>query len=154
MVQAVNQKTYTSATVLLQLDNKIIGVGQNATGTENFNVIPVPEGFGSIMPMEHAITEWSATVSMDKFYLRKNSLVEMGVAPSGSGILKMKPINISFIDSLDTSRTLTVFMDCTLQTREFTVTHNAVVGERATWLALNIDNAAPASYGYTGYEGQ
>ena len=139
------QKVHTSATVMLKANNKVIGVGQDATGTENYNVIPVAEGFGSIMPLEHVITEWSATVSMNKFYLRSNSLVEMGIAPSGEGILRLPPINIEFVDSLDNANSLTVFSDCTLQTREFTVTQNQIVGERATWVALNIQGVDPFS---------
>ena len=154
MSTASNQKVYSSATVLLQLHGKTIGVGQNAVGTENFNVIPVPMGFGSIMPLEHAITEWNASVSVEKFYLKNKSLVEMGIAPSGSGVMHMPPINIGFVDSLNTAKTLTVFSNCTIQTREFTVSQNAIVGERATWIALDIQNIQPSAFGFTGYEGQ
>lgn len=139
MVDNANKKVHTSATVLMLLDGKAIGVGQNATGTENFNVIPVPQGFGSIMPLEHVITEWSATVTMDKFYLRNKSLTQAGVAATGSGILNMRPINISFLNADDQSKKLTNFLNCTLQSREFTISQNAIVGERATWLALNVE---------------
>ncbi len=162
MATRSEQKIHTSATVILTMTDNTgnshnIGVGQNAVGTENFNVVPVMEGFGSIMPMEHVITEWSATVSVDKFFLRKSSLVKMGIAASGEGILNMKPINISFLDvdgTADGKGPLTVFTSCTLQTREFTVTQNAVVGERATWLALGVEGTSPIAPLPVSYEGQ
>jgi hypothetical protein len=155
MASATNQKVHTSATVLLQVGGKNIGVGQSATATEQFNVQPVSRGFGSIMPLEHVATEWSANIEMDKFYLRNHSLAQMGLAASGSGILAMEPIDIAFIDSLLTSQELTTFLGCTLITRSFTVTHNNIVGERATWWAMDVKNDTPMySHKVTDYMNQ
>jgi hypothetical protein len=145
---ANRQKVHTSATVLLKIQNKdgqykTIGVGQNATATENWNLIAVNTGFGSIMPLEHVVTEWNCTVTLEKFYLRSNSLAELGIASTGAGILTMPPIDIQFLDIESGKPGLTTFKSCTLQSREFTVTQNAVVGERATWLALDVLNTLP-----------
>ena len=61
-------------------------------------------------------------------------------------ILNLPPINIAFLDSLNTAKTLTTFIDCTLQSRDFSVSQNSIVGERATWLALNVAQELPDKY--------
>ena len=160
MAKRADQKVHTSATVLLQITvpekgTMILGVGQNATGAENYNLLPVPEGFGSIMPLEIVPTEWSANISIDKFFLRKSSLVELDIAPTGEGILNMPPIDIAFLDTNDEAGNMTIFTGCTLQSREFTVAANAIVGERANWLALNVQTPNPELTDKTWiYEGQ
>jgi hypothetical protein len=151
MATLQNQKSHSSGSVAIQLGGKTIGIGNSARSTETWEIQTVQKGIGSIEPLEHVPTNWSCTIEIDKFYMRKKSLVDLNIVPEFTDILKFPLIDIVFLDVGDSDTGFLTYSGCTLQTRSLNISHNAIMGESATWLCLqcNTDTATAATQGYT-----
>lgn len=141
MSSVATQQVHAGHTIRFKVDGQEIGRGQSITGNVSFGQQPVHQ-IGSIMPAEHVALQYAGSVSMDKFKIRKKSLVDLGLAALGIGILNMDVIDIEVTDRY-TNEVVDVYRGCSLN--EYTKNHaaNSISGENATWLFLSADQGKP-----------
>lgn len=143
MASVTNQTTHAGHTIRLKVDGKEIGRAQSVDARASFGQEGQYE-IGSIMPQEHVALRYEGSITLDKFSIRKKSLVDLGLARFGIGILNMDVIDIELTDRF-TNEIITVYRKCSLN--EYSRTHraNAISGENATFVYLSADGGTPES---------
>lgn len=133
-----NQTVHAGNTIKLTIGGKEIGRAQSIDGRRSFGQEAVYE-IGSIMPKEHVALRYEGSVTLDRFKVRTKSLVDLGLATYGVGILNMDVIDIEVTDRFS-GNTLVVFRGCSLQDFSENYRANAIAGENATFTYLSSDN--------------
>lgn len=132
---SVDEQTVQSGhTVLLKIDNQIIGKAQNVEGDRSFGTEGVYE-IGSIMPQEHITLKYEGSVSLERFFVRINDLKKLGIASLGEEVLKKGTITIEVIDKY-TNKTVRAYHGCTIVNYRETFRANSIAGENATFTYL------------------
>jgi hypothetical protein len=145
MAEQRNQITLSASKVILKLNNKILGFAESCEARVSYSLIPVPTGFGSIMPFEHVINEWSGTLTLSKTGIKHKTLQQLGLAPYANGALTLPPIKIELL-TVEGPEIFT-FEGCTLQDYSISTQRSSVIMESSTWVALSqlVPNAFKAS---------
>jgi hypothetical protein len=130
--------TFGSAhNILLKINGQKVGSCRSISlkqefGTEGAYVI------GSIMPAEHVPHKWSGPIDCDKFFIRKDLAAAVAnFEVSGEGVLYIEPLDIEVIDKAN-GKTVFVAQTCTVVNTDITISANAFIGERATFLPLGV----------------
>lgn len=141
MASVAQQRSVSGNIIRLKIDGKEVGRAQSIDARASFGQEGQYE-LGSIMPVEHVALRYEGSVTVDKFRIRKSSLVDLGLAKFGVGILKMGVINIEVTDRY-TNEIIEVYRGCSLN--EYSRSHraNAISGENATWMYLSADSGTP-----------
>jgi hypothetical protein len=133
-----DQPAHAGHTIRLKIDGIEVGRAQSISGRRSFGTENQYE-IGSILPQESVPLRFEGTVSLEKFRIRKKSLVEIGLAAYGAGILNLNVIDIEVTDRF-TGDIVIVYRGCTLQETSEDFRANAMSGENATWLYLSSDS--------------
>jgi hypothetical protein len=101
------------------------------------------------MPQEHVALRYEGSVTVDSFYVRNQSLKDLGLATLGVGILQMNVIDIVVSDKYAGKTPAIVpirgYRNCSLNDYSENFRTNAISGENATWLYLTADNGTVAN---------
>lgn len=134
MASAEKQTVHAGHTIKIKIDGQSVGRIQSGDGRRSFGQEGIYE-IGSIMPQEHVPLRYEGGFTVDKFYVRKKDLANLGLAALNEDILTMDIIDIEVIDNI-TGETVRVYEGCSLTEYSETFRVNAIAGENASWVYL------------------
>lgn len=141
MANITNQSVHAGHTIRLKIAGVEIGRARTVSGRVSFGQEAVRE-IGTNMPVEHVALTYDGSVTLDKFKIRKKSLVKLGLARLGIGILNMDVIDIEITDKY-TNEIVEVYRGCSLNEYSSNHTANSIAGENATFVFLSADEGVP-----------
>lgn len=133
------KQTLTGNICLLKIQGVEIGRAQNVTADTDFGLEDV-SGIGNILIQEHVNTRVIHTLTMDKFIIRTRTLLELGFVPVSEDVLNMDVIDIEILTK--DGILIKKYMHCSCASYGIRVAAHAIVGENATWRALDAQIAA------------
>lgn len=133
------QTVHTGATVLISIGSKIVGRAQGLDARRSFGTEGVYE-IGSIMPQEHVYNRYEGTVSIERFFLKKDNLKELGFAALGEEVLKLDILDISVLDK--SNKVIRTYRGCSIQDYSENFRANAIAGENASFTYLKASNVS------------
>lgn len=145
MARALDQTVHTGNTIVLKVNGREIGRAQGLDARRSFGTQPVYE-LGSIMPKEHVHTQYEGSFSLERYYVRNQSLKDLGLSELGEGILKKGVIDVEVIDK-HTGKTVRVYRGCSLQDTSETFRVGQISGENSNWVYLDCDDGNATSSG-------
>jgi hypothetical protein len=134
-----NQTVHSGATVLLMINNKVVGKAQGIDGRRSFGTEPVHE-IGTIMPTEHVQNRYEGSASLDRFFVKKKSLKDLGLAALGEEVLELDLIDIVIIDKA-TKEIIRAYRGCTIGDYSENFRVGAISGENATFQYLKASDS-------------
>lgn len=134
MATAVNQTVHTGHTINIRVGSTIVGRAQGIDGERSFGTEGVYE-IGSIMPQEHVNNRYEGSLSMERFFVRKNDLKRAGLASTDEDVLSKDVITVEIVDKY-TGAVVRSYHGCTIVTYRETFRVNSIAGENATWTYL------------------
>jgi|SRR5690606_9387517 len=140
MATQANQTVHTGNTVLLMVANTIVGRAQGVNAQRGFGTEPIHE-IGTIMPVEHVQNRYEGTVTLERYFMKKKTLVDLGFARLGEDILQQDVLDIVVVDKL-THEIIRAYRACTLMDHSETFPVNAIAGENATFAYLKASDSS------------
>lgn len=137
MASIYSQKTLTGNLILLKIKGQTVGRAQSIDPNTSYGTERVYE-LGTIMPQEDVHLKYDGKLTLDRFMLRNENLVNAGYVGLGEDILKKDIIDIEVIDSSN-NKTIRVYRGCTFTDYTNTFRANAIAGENATVFYLTCD---------------
>ncbi|UXR28861.1 hypothetical protein [Bacillus paranthracis] len=134
-----NQTVHSGATVLLMINNKVIGRAQGIDGRRSFGTEGVYE-VGSIMPQEHVQNRYEGSATLDRFLVKNKSLNDLGLAALGEEVLNLDLIDIVMVDK-ESKSIVRAYRGCTISEYSENIRTNAIAGENATFQYLKASDA-------------
>lgn len=131
MASVANQTVHTGHTINIRVGNTIVGRAQGLDGDRSFGTEGVYE-IGSMMPQEHVTNRYEGTISMERFLVRKQDLLEAGITSIGEEVLQRDIFTIEVVDKY-TGKVTRAYHGCTIASYRETYRVNAIAGENATW---------------------
>ncbi|MBD1372594.1 hypothetical protein IC620_09530 [Hazenella sp. IB182357] len=143
MATLQDQTVHTGASILLMIakDGEYHVVGR-ATGIEakrSFGTKSVDE-IGSIMPAEHVYTKYEGTLTINRFFVEKKTLVDLGFAALGEEVLKMNLLDVVVVSKKYNS-IIRAYRGCSIQDYSEKFNVDAIAGEDATFVYLKASDA-------------
>ncbi len=144
------QQVVSGSVVQLKIGGYEIGRAQSLDARRQFGTEAV-YALGSIMPQEHVQQRYEGTATVDSFYIRNNSLNDIGLLKLSVGILQMNVIDLVVNDkyagagTTPTLKVLRAYRNATCSDYSENFRANAIAGENATWMYLSSDNGTPES---------
>jgi hypothetical protein len=139
MASLKDQTVHTGASILLMIDNKVVGRAQGVDGRRSFGTEGIYE-IGDIMPVEHVHNRYEGSVSVEKFYVKKKSLKDLGLAALGVEVLNLPIIDIVIVSKEDNS-IIRAYRGCSISDYSESFRANAIAGENATFLYLKASDS-------------
>lgn len=139
MATLKDQTVHTGASVLLMINNKVVGRAQGVDGRRSFGTEGIYE-IGDIMPAEHVYNRYEGSVSVEKFFVKKKSLKDLGLAALGAEVLQLPLIDIVIVSKEDNS-IIRAYRGCSISDYSETFRANAIAGENATFLYLKASDS-------------
>lgn len=137
-----DQSVHSGNTVLLVVNNQIVGRAQSLEGRRSFGTEGVYE-IGSIMPQEHINNRYEGTVSLERFLIKRSDLAKAGLAALGEEILTRDIIDImvlsKYTDADGNPEVVRVYRGCTCVDYSENFRVGAISGENATFQYLSCD---------------
>lgn len=143
MATVITQKVHSGHTIYLKIGGIIVGRAQGINGRRSFGTQGVYE-IGSIMPQEHINLRYEGTATLDRFFVKNQSLNELGLAPLGEEVLKKNVIDMEVYNKIDGS-IVRVYRGCTIGDYSETFRANAICGENATFYYLTCSDNSDSS---------
>lgn len=140
MATQANQTVHTGNTVLLMVANTIVGRAQGVNAQRSFGTEPIHE-IGTIMPVEHVQNRYEGTVTLERYFMKKKTLVDLGFARLGEDILQQDVLDIVVVDKL-THEIIRAYRACTLMDHSENFPVNAIAGENATFAYLKASDSS------------
>lgn len=134
MASVKDQKTLSANLILIKVGSKIIGRAQSLSSERSFGTTGVYE-IGSIMPQEHIYLRYEGTVTLNRFRLRKEDLVTIGLGALGEDVLQMDVFDIMLVDSSNNT-VIETFVGCSIDTLSMTNNATEVTSEEARFFYL------------------
>ncbi len=134
------QTVHTGSTVLLMLGNKIVGRAQGIDARRSFGTEGVYE-IGTIMPQEHVYNRYEGSVSVERFFLKKDNLKSLGFAALGEEVLKLDILDIVVVDKASKS-VIRAYRGCSIQDYSENFRANAIAGENASFVYLKASDTS------------
>lgn len=128
------QTVHSGATVLIMVNNKVVGKAQGLDGRRSFGTEPVHE-IGTIMPKEHVQNRYEGTATLDRFYVKKQSLADLGLAALGEDVLDLDIFDIVVVDKLS-KEIVRAYRGCTISDYSENFRVGTISGENATFSYL------------------
>lgn len=154
--------------MLLVVENMVVGRAQSLQAQRSYGTEGVYE-IGSIMPQEHVYNRYEGQLTLERFLVRKDTLVELGMAGLGEDILKKGVMDLAIFqkgaytgtngqgdnggigenvaDAYDTQKCIRVYRGCTAVSYSENIRVGAICGENATFQYMTCDDNA-GSGGY------
>lgn len=139
MATSANQTVHSGSTVLLMINNKVVGRAQGIDGRRGFGTEGVYE-VGSIMPQEHVQNRYEGTATLDRFFVKKQSLKDLGIAALGEEVLQLDLIDIVIIDK-ETQSIIRAYRGCTISDYSENFRVGAISGENASFMYLKASDS-------------
>lgn len=140
MATQANQTVHTGNTVLLMVANTIVGRAQGVNAQRSFGTEPIHE-IGTIMPVEHVQNRYEGTVTLERYFMKKKTLIDLGFARLGEDILQQDVLDIVVVDKL-THEIIRAYRACTLMDHSENFPVNAIAGENATFAYLKASDSS------------
>lgn len=137
MASIYSQKTLTGNLILLKIKGQTVGRAQSIDPNTSYGTERVYE-LGTIMPQEDVHLKYDGKLTLERFMLRNENLVNAGYIGLGEDILQKDIIDIEVIDSSN-NKTIRVYRGCTFTDYTNTFRANAIAGENATVFYLTCD---------------
>ena len=131
---SANQTVHSGSTILLMIKNKVVGRAKGIDGRRSFGTEGVYE-VGTIMPAEHVQNRYEGTSTLDRFFVKKKSLADLGIAALGEEVLKLDLLDIVIV-SQDDNSIVRAYRGCTISEYSENFQANAISGENATFQYL------------------
>jgi hypothetical protein len=126
--------TLTGNLCILKIGGQEVGRAQNVTADTDFGLEDV-SGIGDVLVQEHVNTKVTHTLTMDKFIISKKTLLELGIIPVSEDVLTKGVIDIEILTKDGTL--IKKYESCSCANYSLRVSAHAIVGENATWRALD-----------------
>ena len=140
-MNVLNQTVAAGHTILIQYNGSTIGKAQGLDGDRDFGTENVYE-IGTMMPVESVNNKYQGTLTLDRFFVRNNDLVAVGIASLGEEVLTKGLLTIVVLDKY-TGKTLRTYRRCTISNYRETFRANSIAGENATFFYLSSDKGTP-----------
>ena len=134
MATQAKQTVHSGATVLIMIKGKVVGKGQSIDGRRSFGTEPVHE-IGTIMPVEHVYNRYEGSVSLERFFVKKDSLASLGLAALNEDVLNLDILDIVVLSKADNS-VIRAYRGCSIQDYSENFRTNAIAGENASFAYL------------------
>ena len=134
MATVFEQTVHTGHTINIKIGNKIVGRMQGLDGDRSFGTEGVYE-IGSIMPQEHVTNKYEGSLTAERFFVRENSLHDLGYSAVNEKILQTPIFTIEVIDKY-TGKLARAYHGCTAVNYRENFRVGAIAGENATWTYL------------------
>lgn len=134
MATAAKQTVHSGHTVLIKIQGVTIGRAQGLDGRRSFGTEGVYE-IGSIMPQEHINNRYEGTVTLDRFFVKKKSLKDLGLASLGEEVLRQDVIDIEVIDK-ESQEIIRVYRGASISDYSENFRVGTISGENATFQYL------------------
>jgi len=134
------QTVHTGSTVLLMLGNKVVGRAQGIDARRSFGTEGVYE-IGTIMPQEHVYNRYEGSVSVERFFLKKDNLKSLGFAALGEEVLKLDILDIVVVDKASKS-VIRAYRGCSIQDYSENFRANQIAGENASFVYLKASDTS------------
>ena len=132
------QTVHSGATLTLKINGIEIGRAQGLDARRSFGTEGVYE-IGSIMPQEHINNRYEGSATLDRFFVRKQTLREIGLAALGSEVLLTDIIDIELCDNA-TGEAIRVYRGCTISDYSENVRTGQIAGENVSFQYLSCDD--------------
>lgn len=129
-----NQTVHSGATVLLMIDGTVVGRAQGIDGRRSYGTEGVYE-IGSIMPQEHIYNRYEGTVTVERFFVKRNDLTRLGITALGEDILSKDILDIVVIDKA-TGGVIRAYRGCSAQDYSENFRTGTISGENASFAYL------------------
>jgi hypothetical protein len=139
MAMQSKQTIHSGSTILLMIKNKVVGKAQGIDGRRSFGTEGVYE-IGSVMPVEHVQNRYEGTATLDRFFVKKNTLKDLGFASLGEEVLQQDIIDIVVVSKEDNS-IIRAYRGCTISEYSENFRVNAIAGENATFQYLKASDS-------------
>lgn len=126
-----NQSVQSGNTIYLMINGKVVGRAQNIRGERSFGTQPVHE-IGSIMPVEHVYLRYEGTFTLERFRMKKENLIQMGLGAMGEEILQRDVIDIHVMDNI-TKQVITTYNGCSCVSMDESYATGEIASENSTW---------------------
>lgn len=126
--------TLTGNLCILKIGGQEVGRAQNVTADTDFGLEDV-SGIGNVLVQEHVNTKVTHTLTMDKFIINKQTLLELGIVPVSEDVLTKGVIDIEILTKDGTL--IKKYESCSCANYSLRVAAHAIIGENATWRALD-----------------
>lgn len=143
MARQADQTVHTGNTIILKVQGREIGRAQGLDARRSFGTQPVYE-IGSIMPKEHVHTQYDGSFSLERYFVRKQSLKDLGLSALGEEILQKGVIDVEVVDK-QTGKTVRIYRGCTLQDTSETFRVGQISGENSNWSYLEAGDGTEIS---------
>ncbi|MDP4224903.1 MAG: hypothetical protein Q8910_00840 [Bacteroidota bacterium] len=135
-----DQTVHSGHTIYLKIGGTVIGKAQGLDAERSFGTEGIYE-IGSIMPQEHVNNRYEGSFTLERFFVRRSSLAELGFASLGEEVLRKNVITIAVYDKT-TNELVRSYERCTIVNYRETFRVNAIAGENATFTYLSSSNTA------------
>lgn len=120
--------TATGNRVLLKIKETTIGIVQNATFDDNFDLQDVT-GLGDVETQEHVVGHVTHQISGEKYFVKADTLQKLGFVPTTAEWLTAPELNVEVIDAVS-GETVETYTGCKFNTHQRTYTAHRITGER------------------------
>ena len=130
-----NIKTHSGNKTLIRLDGKAVGLIQDLTANENYN-LEAASGIGDIEVQEHVPTVASYTLTMSQMTLVDKTLISEGLHPEDAQeTLEGKVFDIEMY--ADNGQLLRKYTDCTFESGDFRFAKHQITINNAVYKGLS-----------------
>ncbi len=137
MASISEQTVHTGATVLIKYNGTTIGRAQGFDARRSYGTEGVYE-IGTIMPQEHVQNRYEGSFTLERYLMRNEDLVSVGLAKLGEDILELGVLDIEVYDKTNQNN-IRVYRGCTTSDYSENIKANAIAGENATFYYLSCD---------------
>lgn len=134
MATLAKQTVHSGASIYIMINNKVIGRAQGLNAQRSFGTEPIYE-IGSIMPQEHVQNKYEGSASLERFFVIKKSLKDLGLAALGEEVLQLDLLDIVVVSKIDNS-IVRAYRGCTISEYSEEFRQGAIAGENATFQYL------------------
>lgn len=132
MATQKDQTVHSGNTILIKWKGNAIGRAQGLDARRSYGTEGVYE-IGSIMPQEHIHNRYEGSFTLERYLVRKQDMIKLGIASLGEGILDIGELDFEVIDKV-TGSTVRVYSGCTCSDHSENFRVGAISGENATFL--------------------
>lgn len=168
MASQAQQSVNTGNTMVLVIKGKVIGRAQSLQAQRSFGTEGVYE-IGSIMPQEHVYNRYEGRITLERFLVRTDTLVDLGMAGLGEDILTKGVIDLAIfqkaggtgtngaggweswenmVEAYNTEKIIRVYRGLTAIDYSETVRVGAICGENASFYYMTCDDNGATTTGY------
>lgn len=132
MTQVENQTVHSGHTIRIKVNGATVGKAQGLDARRSFGTEGVYE-IGSIMPQELVHNRYEGSLTLDRFFIRRNDLVKQGIAALDDSVLQMAVLDFELVDNY-TDETVRIYKGCRIQEYSESFRVGTIAGEHATFL--------------------